>query len=574
MDNQQHGTSTLGAEAWRATSTGTSAPGGPAARPLARRDSRGRTAIVAAAVFLVAGPFGTSGTGAAQAAAVNPAAGVGTVYARGLGLEKWATQTVAPGLRVSAVTITNAGSDPFWTVTLEQAVTSKVTLGPADAEVGSESWAQTTVAQLAARGFQARIEAVAWPDYSDAAHGLMGYRVRVGKFPTQTAAVAQQSAIAAAGFTAITAWTGYDVQAPGDLENVHVAVIDSRVFRGTVEATHDGNVAQRLTTSSVAAQLGSLVGINGGFFVTSSSDGVQGTQSGLSVYNGQLESMSSGDRAALLLEDGGKHYQVANLSSTASVRSGTSVYSIQGVNRVPGIVRNCGRPGATPTTHPEQDVDCSETNDLVMFTPEFGTALPTGSGTQVVLDGSGTVVSVGIRGGSIAAGTTVFQGIGTVAAWLDAHAVVGRQLAVDESVRDASTGRTLHLSADDSIVSAAPVLVRDGRIDIDAATEGVVDPQDLSFNYQWANARQPRTIAGVDATGNLILVTVDGRLADGSEGFTLSEEAEFMRSLGAVQALNLDGGGSTAMAVEGELVNHTSDATGERPVGDTIEVLP
>ncbi|MFD4876480.1 phosphodiester glycosidase family protein [Streptomyces sp. NPDC058420] len=44
--------------------------------------------------------------------------------------------------------------------------------------------------------------------------------------------------------------------------------------------------------------------------------------------------------------------------------------------------------------------------------------------------------------------------------------------------------------------------------------------------------------------------------------------------MGAVQALNLDGGGSTAMAVDGSLVNHTSDATGERAVGDTIQVLP
>ncbi|WP_353962953.1 phosphodiester glycosidase family protein [Streptomyces sp. NBC_00878] len=47
-----------------------------------------------------------------------------------------------------------------------------------------------------------------------------------------------------------------------------------------------------------------------------------------------------------------------------------------------------------------------------------------------------------------------------------------------------------------------------------------------------------------------------------------------MRSLGAVQALNLDGGGSTAMAVRGTLANNPSDATGERAVGDTVQVLP
>lgn len=47
-----------------------------------------------------------------------------------------------------------------------------------------------------------------------------------------------------------------------------------------------------------------------------------------------------------------------------------------------------------------------------------------------------------------------------------------------------------------------------------------------------------------------------------------------MKSLGAVQAMNLDGGGSTAMTVAGALVNQPSDAAGERAVGDTIQVLP
>ncbi|MFE3220187.1 phosphodiester glycosidase family protein [Streptomyces antimycoticus] len=86
--------------------------------------------------------------------------------------------------------------------------------------------------------------------------------------------------------------------------------------------------------------------------------------------------------------------------------------------------------------------------------------------------------------------------------------------------------------------------------------------------------RQPRTMAGLVPKGRLILATVDGRQPGVSEGFTLEETARFMRSLGAVQALNLDGGGSTAMAVNGRLANVTSDATGERAVGDTVQVLP
>lgn len=46
------------------------------------------------------------------------------------------------------------------------------------------------------------------------------------------------------------------------------------------------------------------------------------------------------------------------------------------------------------------------------------------------------------------------------------------------------------------------------------------------------------------------------------------------RQLGAREAMNLDGGGSTAMAVDGKLVTHPSDTTGERAVGDAVVVSP
>jgi exopolysaccharide biosynthesis protein len=71
-----------------------------------------------------------------------------------------------------------------------------------------------------------------------------------------------------------------------------------------------------------------------------------------------------------------------------------------------------------------------------------------------------------------------------------------------------------------------------------------------------------------------LLVTVDGRRPGWSAGVTLREGARVMRSLGARDALNLDGGGSTTMAVRGRTVNYPSDPTGERPVSDAIVVLP
>ena len=541
-----------------------------------KQHGRARSIATATAAFTVLASLGLYGSAPALAAgSARPgAAAVRTGVAdTALSQEHWSTTTAAPGVQVSTVTLSNAAS-PFWTVTLEQPVTSKVTGSAADAEVESGSWVTATASRLASYGYELRVEPVAWPAYSDTPHGLMGYRLRVGEFPTQAAAATAAAAIAADGFTTTTEWTGYDASTPATLENIHVAVIDPKVFTGTVEGTHDGALAQRQTPSAVADQLGSLVATNGGFFVIGSGDGIPGTQSGLGVYNGKLESLASGARAALVIQDNGRKFQVADLTSSVVAQVGGSRYAVHGVNRVPGTVRDCGTAGATPTTHPEQDVDCYETDDLVEFTGELGAALPTGAGTQVVLDHSGRVLSVGARGGSVPTGDTVLQGIGTASTWLGRQALVGRTVKVDASVRNAATGASIPLTAGTSIVSAAPLLVQNGRTDIDAAAEGVVDPQDLSFNYQWADARQPRTIAGVDKHGDLILVTVDGRLTAGSEGFTLAEEATFMRSLGAVQALNLDGGGSTAMAVGGNLVTNPSDATGERPVGDTIQVLP
>jgi exopolysaccharide biosynthesis protein len=74
----------------------------------------------------------------------------------------------------------------------------------------------------------------------------------------------------------------------------------------------------------------------------------------------------------------------------------------------------------------------------------------------------------------------------------------------------------------------------------------------------------------LDPAGRLILVTIDGRQPGLSDGVTLSEEASLMRYLGAVDAMNLDGGGSTAITVNGTLFNHPSDPGGERADGDFV----
>ncbi|MEU9792216.1 phosphodiester glycosidase family protein [Streptomyces sparsogenes] len=485
----------------------------------------------------------------------------------------WTTRTVAPGVQVRTGVIERPDAEPAWTVTVQAPAVDRLTGAATFAPLGARAWADETARRLREAGLTPRVEAVGWPEYADTPRGTMGWRVRVGSYATSAEAQRTTPKVTAAGLQPSVEWTGYDVQQPADRESVRVAVVDPATFTGAVEATHHGDVADRERTSSVAASLNSLVGVNGGFFVTSDADGVQGTMAGIGAYDGQLQSMAAGPRAALILDDGGRRARIADLTTTATARAGSAGYAVEGINRVPGRVRNCGRPGATPTELPRQDLTCSKADDLVRFTASFRAGLPTGPGVQVVLDAGQRVVSTGARGGKVPAGGSVLQGIGSAADWLTAHGRPGERIAVREVVRD-TAGRQVELGPGDSVVSAAPTLVAGGRIAVDAATEGMLDPQDLSFGYAWSNGRQPRTMAGIDKEGRLLLVTVDGRQPGTSEGFTLAEGAEFMRSLGAEEALNLDGGGSSTMAVGGRVVNVPSDAAGERPVGDTVQVLP
>ena len=88
---------------------------------------------------------------------------------------------------------------------------------------------------------------------------------------------------------------------------------------------------------------------------------------------------------------------------------------------------------------------------------------------------------------------------------------------------------------------------------------------------QFAAARHPRTAVGYNPAGGLLwLVVVDGRQDPRSAGMTLPELTELFEMLGVAEALNLDGGGSSAMALGTRLVSTPSDVTGERPVGNSL----
>lgn len=110
-------------------------------------------------------------------------------------------------------------------------------------------------------------------------------------------------------------------------------------------------------------------------------------------------------------------------------------------------------------------------------------------------------------------------------------------------------------------LSAGPALLKDGAISITADEE-------VFFGSSIPDVH-PRSAAGRTADGALILMVVDGR-QDVSRGVYLEELAMLMRGVGAVEALNLDGGGSSALVVDGVLMNRPTGGVTEREVMSAI----
>jgi large repetitive protein len=110
------------------------------------------------------------------------------------------------------------------------------------------------------------------------------------------------------------------------------------------------------------------------------------------------------------------------------------------------------------------------------------------------------------------------------------------------------------------VVGGMPILVQDGRVVASTCSSAFCRPN-------------PRTGIGYTAHGGVLLVVVDGRRNNWSRGVTLVEFAQIMKDLGAVDALNLDGGGSTTMVVQGQVVNKPSDGF-QRSISNAVLVLP
>ncbi|MFJ8013183.1 phosphodiester glycosidase family protein [Streptomyces sp. NPDC096339] len=346
--------------------------------------------------------------------------------------------------------------------------------------------------------------------------------------------------------------------------------------KARVGGIHGKELAGTTTVRDLAKQSGARAAVNGSFFDIATGRhhaGFEGDPLGLYAEHGKILSEASNGRAALLLgyEQG---RLVARVEETQTVgrltAQDTAQRELDGVNRVPGRVLGCGGVGGDRIATTEEPMDapysglCTDVDEVVQFTEQWSGRTPPGPprSAEAVLAADGTVREVRVpAGGKIPAGGSTLYGIGPGAGWLQGHVLKGSRIEVTQEMTDGA-GLAV-VGPVDTAVGGSHRLLKNGAVTVAPNAAG--------------GKPNPRTVAGVKADGTLLLVTIDGREVGVSAGATLAEAARYLASLGVVDAINLDGGGSTTMIVNGELRNRprggADDDVTERPVSNGIGVF-
>jgi len=209
-------------------------------------------------------------------------------------------------------------------------------------------------------------------------------------------------------------------------------------------------------------------------------------------------------------------------------------------------------------------VDCERNpNTVVVYNRWQGDSTGTNDSGMEIIVYEGKVINIvnGAGNSPIPPDGFVVSAVGE-ATQKFSNVQIGDEMIFDEDY--INTEYTGDFNAAIHVISAGPTLVKDGEIYVTADAEQF--PDDIRVG------RAPRSAVGITKYGDYIFAVVDGRQAH-SKGCTLKEWAKILRdNFGAVEAINLDGGGSTELYFKGKLVNSPSDGH-ERPVGDALTIL-
>lgn len=264
-------------------------------------------------------------------------------------------------------------------------------------------------------------------------------------------------------------------------------------------------LTSRSTISNIAKEKDSIIAINGTYFKPQT-----GVPLGTLMINGKMYTGPIYDRVAMGFFANG--YDMARVQLNAQIKSG----------KISTKVDNVNQPRMLSTY-------------VLAYTPEWGNYAPPSPkyGQQIaVADGKIVKISTEVleipKNGFVIVGPTDKL----------------KEFEISNKA-ELKIGTSPEWNDVEHIISGGPYLVKNGEVFIDMTAQklGAI------------GGKNPRTAIGYTKEGTLILVTIDGR-ENASVGMTLTELGNFMKSIGCVNAMNLDGGGSTVMYVKGKVVNN------------------
>ncbi|MEH1163870.1 phosphodiester glycosidase family protein [Micromonospora sp. CPCC 205539] len=326
----------------------------------------------------------------------------------------------------------------------------------------------------------------------------------------------------------------FQVDTPRGVTVGYLLTADLRKNKVSLGLLHPDTIAQRKVVSAMTTDQGAIGGVNGDFFnISETHVGVEptGSSSGPEIADGEdlkfavptAQRFGPGIAPGTSTRDvfgvgvNGKA-RVDTLSLTGEVRSKKGTIALSGLNQYALPVDGVGVFTSAWGTASRVRSTCGSDTDR---------NAPCSTHTYEVTVRHGMVTSVGQTpgAGEIPSDAEVLVGREGGADTLD-DLVVGDRVQVDEKL--VSEGRPKLTFA----VGGAPILRAGAPLaGLDAKTAAV------------------RTAAGVSPDGKTVYLVALAGLAPASAGFTIAELADLMRSLGADAAVNLDGGGSTTVAV-------------------------
>jgi len=290
---------------------------------------------------------------------------------------------------------------------------------------------------------------------------------------------------------------------------INVVEVDRKLAKDltlTPVLSSSQTLKSRKTISTIAKNNNAVVALNGTFFKPQT-----GVPLGTLMINKKMYTGPVYDRVALGIFDNG--FDVARVQINAAIIS----------DKIKVKIDNINQPRMLSTY-------------VLAYTSEWGKTAPVSPkyGMQLAINNQGKIIASSANPLAIPEGGYVIVGPKTQ---------LKQFWGVEKAQIEISTlpewKNVRH------IISGGPYLVKDGEVFVDMTA------QKLSA----IGGRNPRSAIGYTSDGNLILVAVDGR--EGSSiGMTLMELANFMKSVGCIGAINLDGGGSTVMYVNGRVVNN------------------